>query len=175
MFAFRANIWSCTWGNEAWYRYPWRNIHFITWIGLALSIQSLARINYIVLCYTCMSMKNYLKISHGWIFCFLPRETWSMTRFLIAHSRSQIESRIETCNGRSTYFWIELYTSLTWSTCYQIHFHRNLYKWQTYNLYQWLNKCKNAQKPYKGEKNGLNLKLKHRRQRHPTRIQFKTT
>ena len=57
LFAFGANIWSCTWGNEAWYRYPWRNIHFITWIiGLALNIQSLARINYIVLCYSCMSM-----------------------------------------------------------------------------------------------------------------------
>ena len=53
--------------------------------------------------------------------------------------------------------------SLTWSTCYQIHFHRNLYKWQTYNLYQWLNKCKNVPETLQWGKNGLNLKLKHRK------------
>ena len=57
LFAFGASIiWSCTWQNEAWYRYPWRNIRFINWIGFVSSIQSLVRINYTVLCYSCMSM-----------------------------------------------------------------------------------------------------------------------
>ena len=44
LFAFGAGIWNFTWGNEAWYRCPWTNIHFTTWIGLFPSIQSLARI-----------------------------------------------------------------------------------------------------------------------------------
>ena len=38
LFAFGAGIWNFTWGNEAWYRCPWRNICFITWIGLFASI-----------------------------------------------------------------------------------------------------------------------------------------
>ena len=45
------------WYNyNTWYRCPWRRICFITLIGLVLSIQSLAQINYAMLCYSCMSM-----------------------------------------------------------------------------------------------------------------------
>ena len=44
LFAYGAGIWNFTWGNKAWYRFPWRNIHFITWICLVSSIQLLARI-----------------------------------------------------------------------------------------------------------------------------------
>ena len=58
----------------------WRNIRFITLIGLVSSIQSFAQINHTMLCYSC---KNYREISIGWISCFLSRETQSSTRFSI--------------------------------------------------------------------------------------------
>ena len=83
-FAFGANIWNCTWGNEAWYRCPWRNICFKTWTGLVSNIQTVcAWINHAVLCYSCMSLKSYWEISHGWIFCLLSLETRSLTQFSI--------------------------------------------------------------------------------------------
>ena len=86
-FALGANIWNCTWGNEAWYRCPWRNIHFKTWIGLVSNIKTVcAWINHAVLCYSCMSLKNYREISCGWIFCFLSLETQTLTQFSIACS-----------------------------------------------------------------------------------------
>ena len=44
LFAYGVGIWNFTWGNEAWYRFPWRNIHFIIRICLVSSIQLLARI-----------------------------------------------------------------------------------------------------------------------------------
>ena len=83
--------------NEPWYRCPWRNIRFITWIDLVSSIQSLVRmLNHAALCYscTCISLKNYREISHGWIFCFLSCETRFSTRFLIACSWFAQELRI---------------------------------------------------------------------------------
>ena len=96
---FGANIWNCTWGNETWYRCPWRNICFKTWIGLVSNIQTVcAWINHAVLCYSCMSLKYYREISHGWIFCFLSLAT----RFSIACSWFSIctgsqESRTTDC------------------------------------------------------------------------------
>ena len=93
--------------NEPWYRCPWRNIYFITWIDLVSSMQSLARmLNHAALCYycTCISLKNYREISHGWIFCFLSCETRSSTRFLIACSWFTQESRLAT-DCQLTFEW----------------------------------------------------------------------
>ena len=68
-----------------------KNIHFKTWIGLVLNIKTVcAWINHAVLCYSCMSLKNYREISCGWIFCFLSLETQTLTQFSIACSRLSI-------------------------------------------------------------------------------------
>ena len=83
LFAFGAGIWNCTQENEAWYRCPWRNIHFLTWIGLVSSIELLAQVNHAVLCYSCY---DYVKLSRNqsWVnLFFLSYETWCSTRFLI--------------------------------------------------------------------------------------------
>ena len=124
LLLFGAGIWNFSWGNEAWDRCPWRNIRFITWIiGLVSSIQSLAPC-----CVTAVCLSLYREISHGWIFCFLSCETRFSSRFLIACSwfsildsrrnrESRIESRIETRNRLSTFFWTVLYNAtflLSW-------------------------------------------------------------
>ena len=70
LFAFGAGIWNCTRENEAWYRCPWRNIHFITWIGLVSSIELLAQVNHAVLCYSCYDCKIIEKSVMGESFFF---------------------------------------------------------------------------------------------------------
>ena len=95
LFAFGAGIWKCTRENEAWYRCPWRNIHFITYIGLVSSIELLVQINHAVLCYSCY---DYVKLSRNqsWVnLFFLSYETWSSTRFLIHAGIKNCESSRE--------------------------------------------------------------------------------
>ena len=106
LFAFGAGIWNCTQENEAWYRCPWRNIHFLTWIGLVSSIELLAQVNHAVLCYSCY---DYVKLSRNqsWVNLF-----FSVLRDLILDSildsrrnqESWMEWRIETRSGLSTFF-----------------------------------------------------------------------
>ena len=116
LFAFGAGIWNLSWGNEAWYWCPWRNIRFKLELVLLRAYSRLRECNHAALCYSCMSLKNYREISYGWIFCFLSCETRFSTRFSIACSgfsildsrrnrEWRIESRIATRNGLSTFFW----------------------------------------------------------------------
>lgn len=68
-------------------------------LGLAsiLTTQWLAQINHVVLY---MSMQNYWEISHGWGFCFLSRETWSLTWFSITGSQFSLRVGIKNQESR---------------------------------------------------------------------------
>ena len=97
LFAYGAGIWNFTWGNEAWYRFPWRNIRFITRISLVSSIQSLARIaNIHVTMPCCVTAYVFVKLSRNqsWVnllFSVLPDS--------IACSRFSIRAGIENCES----------------------------------------------------------------------------
>ena len=80
------------WGNEAWFRCPWRNIR-LTWSRFDLK-ETVARPNKpcrVVLCQCKIIEKS---VCQGWICCFLPRETRSSTRFSITCSLFAQESRL---------------------------------------------------------------------------------
>ena len=97
LFAFGAGIWNCTRENEAWYRCPWRNIHFITWIGLVSSVELLVQVYHAVLCY---SYYDYVKLSRNqlpvnlFFFCLTrldpQRDSWFTQESRIMN---QVENR----------------------------------------------------------------------------------
>ena len=138
LFAYGACIWNFTWGNEAWYSCPWRNIRFITRISLVSSIQSLGWIaNIHVTMPCCVTAYVFVKLSRNqsWVnllfsvlrdlildsildslFSILNSRFAQESR--IANRESWIKSRIETCNGLSTYFWTVLYMYISFDREY---------------------------------------------------------
>ena len=121
LFAYGAGIWNFTWGNEAWYRFSWRNIRFITWIGLVSSIQSLvwiANIHVTMPCFVTAYVFVKLSRNQSWVNLLFSvlRDSILDSLFLILDSHRnrelRIESRIETCNGLSlTFEWSCIQTS----------------------------------------------------------------
>ena len=94
LFAYGAGIWNLIWGNEGLYRCPWRNIRFLTQIGLVSSIQSLVWIANITMpcCVTAVCLCKIIEKSvMGESFVFCP---WDLILDLILDSWFAQESRI---------------------------------------------------------------------------------